>query len=220
MSSPSFVYDPPETRPLPVVHVDPHVIVAVKPSGLLSVPGRLDIHKDSLILRLQSEYPDALTVHRLDMATSGLMVFGRGADVQRTLSKAFEARAVEKGYMARVHGVPEADSGEVDLPLIGDWPNRPRQKVDPETGKPSRTQWRVIHRGQSDTLVELIPITGRTHQLRVHMAAIGHPIVGDELYGPETLKKTGNRLCLHACRLSFKHPGTGDVQIFTSAHAF
>ncbi|WP_369682501.1 pseudouridine synthase [Asticcacaulis taihuensis] len=202
-----------------VIYIDDHMLVAEKPAGLLSVPGRLPENKDCLITRLQADYPDALTVHRLDMATSGLMVFARGAEAHRTLSKAFADRQVSKRYIAVVAGRLERQ-GEVDLPLITDWPNRPRQKIDHEIGKPSLTRWRVLEAGESTTRVELEPVTGRSHQLRVHMMAIGHPILGDVFYAPADIEALSPRLLLHADRLSLPHPVSGEAMDFRSPAPF
>lgn len=188
-------------------HVDDHLLIAEKPAGLLSVPGRTLELADCLIARIQIEYPDALTVHRLDQVTSGLMAIARGAAMQRALSMRFEQRQVAKGYEALVEGVLSIDDGEIDLPLIRDWPNRPRQKVDHVIGKPSLTRWRVLARDAvaSRTRLALEPVTGRSHQLRVHLASIGHPIVGDDFYGAAPAE----RVCLHAARLGFAHPASG-----------
>ncbi|MBX3710609.1 MAG: RluA family pseudouridine synthase [Lysobacter sp.] len=188
-------------------HVDDHLLIAEKPAGLLSVPGRTPELADCLIARIQIEYPDALTVHRLDQVTSGLMAIARGAAMQRALSMRFEQRQVAKGYEALVEGVLSIDDGEIDLPLIRDWPNRPRQKVDHVIGKPSLTRWRVLARDAvaSRTRLALEPVTGRSHQLRVHLASIGHPIVGDDFYGAAPAE----RVCLHAARLGFAHPASG-----------
>jgi tRNA pseudouridine32 synthase/23S rRNA pseudouridine746 synthase len=202
-----------------VIYVDDHMLVAEKPTGLLSVPGRLPENKDCLITRLQADYPDALTVHRLDMATSGLMVFARGAEAHRTLSKAFADRQVSKRYVAMVAGVLIGE-GEVDLPLITDWPNRPRQMVDHHIGKPSLTRWQVTGEGQGTTRVELEPVTGRSHQLRVHMMAIGHPILGDIFYAPPEIERLSPRLLLHAERLSLPHPVSGETMDFQSPVPF
>jgi len=202
-----------------VLYIDDHMLVAEKPAGLLSVPGRLPENKDCLITRLQADYPDALTVHRLDMATSGLMIFARGAEAQRTLSKAFADRQVSKRYIAVVAGRLEGQ-GEVDLPLITDWPNRPRQKIDHEIGKPSLTRWRVLEAGESTTRVELEPVTGRSHQLRVHMMAIGHPILGDVFYAPADIEALSPRLLLHAECLTLPHPVSGEAMDFRSPAPF
>lgn len=192
---------------LAVHHADDYLLIVEKPAGLLSVPGRSPELADCLISRIRIDHPDALTVHRLDQVTSGLVVIARGAAMQRALSMQFERRQVSKGYEALVEGVVEADAGEIDLPLIGDWPNRPRQKVDVEIGKPSLTRWRVLARdaATSRTRLALEPVTGRSHQLRVHLASIGHPIVGDDFYGAAPAA----RICLHAVRLGFAHPATG-----------
>jgi tRNA pseudouridine32 synthase/23S rRNA pseudouridine746 synthase len=205
--------------PETLLYVDDHMLVAEKPAGLLSVPGRLPENKDCLITRLQAGYPNALTVHRLDMATSGLMVFARGAETHRTLSKAFAERQVSKRYIAVVAGALTGE-GEVDLSLITDWPNRPRQMVDQAIGKPSLTRWRVVNGGQGTTRVELEPVTGRSHQLRVHMMAIGHPILGDVFYAPPEIEVLSSRLLLHAARLSLSHPVSGEVMDFHSAAPF
>jgi tRNA pseudouridine32 synthase/23S rRNA pseudouridine746 synthase len=202
--------------------------VANKPAGLLAVPGRGADKQDCLASRVQAEFPDALVVHRLDMATSGLLLFARGAEMQRRLSHLFSKREVQKRYVAVVAGRVESLSAEIDLPLAGDWPNRPRQKVDHELGKPSLTRYRVlgygedvrpgVSKGERDTCttrVELEPVTGRTHQLRVHLAAIGHPILGDALYG-----QGAERLMLHASALSFAHPLGGEPLALASEPPF
>ena len=202
-----------------VLYADAHMLVAEKPAGLLSVPGRLPENKDCLITRLQTDYSDALTVHRLDMATSGLMVFARGAEAHRTLSKAFAERRVSKRYIAVVAGRLQGQ-GEVDLPLITDWPNRPRQMVDHDMGKPSLTRWRGLEAAEGTTRVELEPVTGRSHQLRVHMMAIGHPIVGDVFYAPADIEVLSPRLLLHAERLSLPHPVSGERMDFRAPVPF
>lgn len=193
---------------LELSYCDEALLVAVKPAGLLAVPGRGDDKQDCLSSRLQAEFPDALVVHRLDMATSGLMVFGRGAEMQRRLSRLFHDRKVGKRYVALVAGRLAPEIGEISLPLGADWPNRPKQKVDHEVGKHSLTRYRVLtYDANADvTRVELEPVTGRTHQLRVHLAASGHPIVGDALYGGVGAE----RLMLHAAWLGFEHPRTGE----------
>lgn len=195
------------------------MLVAEKPAGLLSVPGRLPGNKDCLITRLQADYPDAMTVHRLDMATSGLMVFARSTEAHRILSKAFADRRVSKRYVAVVAGELKGE-GEVDLPLITDWPNRPRQMIDHDIGKPSLTRWRVLEDGPGTTRVELEPVTGRSHQLRVHMMAIGHPILGDVFYAPPEIERLSPRLLLHAARLCLRHPVSGEEMDFQSAVPF
>lgn len=178
-----------------------------KPPGLLSVPGRGADKTDSLTSRVQKKFPDALSVHRLDMCTSGLLVLARGKEMHLRLSQLFRERKVNKWYVAMITGRIGAVMGEVDLPLVSDWPNRPRQKVDFAEGKSSLTRYRLLAHDATthSSRVELVPVTGRTHQLRVHMAAIGHPIVGDPLYG-ENSGATAKRLLLHASVLSFVHP--------------
>jgi len=192
-------------------HLDADCLVAIKPSGLLSVPGRGEAHQDCLARRVQAHVPDALVVHRLDMATSGLMLFARGASAQRALSRAFAAREVGKRYIAVAQGRIEPPHGEIDLPLIADWPRRPLQKVDVRTGKPSLTRYRVLETDPSAdcTRLELEPVTGRAHQLRVHLQAIGHPILGDALYAPPEVQARAARLLLHAAQLRFVHPTSG-----------
>lgn len=193
-----------------IVTIDEPFIVVNKPSGLLSVPGRGPDKQDCLSARVQREFPEALVVHRLDMETSGLMVFARGIDAQRALGRAFEQRLVHKQYEAVVDGLLASDAGSIDLPLICDWPNRPRQMVSHEHGKPSTTHYHVIERDAHGkrTRVALTPVTGRSHQLRVHMAALGHPIIGDSLYASAP-PAVGERLLLHATQLSFPHPVSG-----------
>lgn len=211
-----------------IEYVDAHLIVCVKPSELLSVPGRGSDKQDCLIARMQRHYPDALIVHRLDMATSGLLLLARGAQMQRRLSMAFEARQVHKRYIAVVHGcvaAPTGDWGQIDLPLLTDWPNRPRQKVCREQGKPSLTRYRVLaHEAQiGRSRLELEPVTGRTHQLRVHLMSIGHPIVGDALYasGENTLTQDLTpRLLLHASEIALRHPATDQALRFNSKAPF
>lgn len=204
------------------LHADAHCIVAVKPSGLLSVPGRGEHGQDCLGARVQAGFADALVVHRLDMSTSGLMLFARGAAAQRALSAAFAAREVHKRYIAVVHGEVEPGRGEIDLPLIADWPNRPKQKVDRAAGKPSLTRWRALafDAAREATRLELEPVTGRAHQLRVHLLAIGHPILGDALYAPPEVLAQADRLLLHASSLRFAHPATGEQLTLESAAPF
>lgn len=202
-----------------IIFADDHMIVADKPAGLLSVPGRATDNKDCLATRVQTTFPDALTVHRLDMATSGLMVLARGVEAHRALSKAFAARQVSKRYLAVVAGAAP-DDGEIDLPLICDWPNRPRQMVSHHLGKPSLTRFWTVSRGDGVSRLELEPVTGRSHQLRVHMAAIGHPILGDGFYAPPEIRDAAPRLLLHACRLAVPHPVAGVMMAFESAAPF
>ena len=231
-----------------LIYCDDALLVVNKPAGLLAVPGRGVEKQDCLSARIQQELPDALVVHRLDMATSGLMVFARGAEMQRRLSQRFREREVAKRYMAVVTGkvepenisgtpsltlpqwvrgrlphLPFEDSwercyGEVNLPIAADWPNRPRQKIDVEKGKHSLTRYLLLAHDADANIsrVELEPVTGRTHQLRVHMAAIGHPILGDALYGDGVAE----RLMLHARKLSFAHPLSGEPMTLTSEVPF
>lgn len=197
----------PDTPPH-VLHADGVVLVVAKPAGLLSVPGRGPDKADCLIARLRGRFPSVLLVHRLDRDTSGVMVFALTPQAQAHLGRQFEARSVDKRYVARVQGVPEGGKGRVDLPLIVDWPNRPRQKVCHQTGRPALTDWRVLRVEGDSARVQLKPRTGRSHQLRVHMAALGHPILGDTLYA-EGAAQDHPRLMLHAERLGFAHPETG-----------
>lgn len=200
-------YLPPPACGSPVIFADHRLIVANKPSGLLSVPGRGPDKADCLVARVQTEYPDALAVHRLDMETSGLIVFGRGPVMHSALSRLFRERRVDKRYVAVVEGLIAADTGAIDLPLIVDWPNRPLQKVDHDIGKPSLTHFSVLARDAATrtTRVELEPVTGRSHQLRVHLMSLGHPILGDTLYGDPM---RAPRLLLHAAHLAFPDPET------------
>ena len=191
------------------IHEDPHLLVLDKPAGLLCVPGRGDDKQDCLSARAQRQWPDALVVHRLDMATSGLVLMARSAPMQRLLGDAFAARQVRKGYEAIVAGLLPAspDWSLIDAPLAADWPRRPLQKIDP-AGKPSQTRWRVkrlLPERQASHLW-LEPLTGRSHQLRVHLLSIGHPILGDALYGDEDIQRRAARLLLHATMLEFDHP--------------
>jgi tRNA pseudouridine32 synthase/23S rRNA pseudouridine746 synthase len=203
-----------------LVWVDEQLLVLDKPAGLLAVPGRGADKQDCLSVRAQRLWPDALVVHRLDMATSGLFLMARGLPMQRTLGRAFAEREVSKRYEAVVAGTVEADAGEIVLPLARDWPNRPMQKVDLADGRPSTTRWRVLARGNGTTRLELEPVTGRTHQLRVHLQALGHPIVGDALYAPADVQAAAPRLLLHATSLHLQHPFTGEALSFASRAPF
>jgi tRNA pseudouridine32 synthase/23S rRNA pseudouridine746 synthase len=206
-----------------VLHADEWLVAIDKPPGMLSVPGRGADKADCASRRVQAAFADALIVHRLDMGTSGLLVFGRGAEAQRRLSMAFADRLVDKRYVAVVAGTPVAEHGRVDLPLICDWPRRPRQMVDLARGKPSSTLWRVLSRADAPTpttRLALSPITGRSHQLRVHLQAIGHPILGDELYAPPEIQALAPRLCLHAECLTLPHPASGQPLTLTSPCPF
>jgi len=208
-----------------VLYADEALLVVDKPAGLLAVPGRGADKQDCLAARVQARYPEARVVHRLDMATSGLMVMARSPAAQRELGKAFAAREVTKRYIAVVAGrpdVPSEDWGIIDLPIIVDWPSRPLRIVDRVHGKPSLTRWRVLEydaTGQ-DTRVELEPVTGRSHQLRVHLRELGHPILGDALYAPPDVQARAGRLLLHSRSLRFAHPLTGDALAFESPAPF
>lgn len=215
---PEFTYDPPPGSPV-ILHQDDRLIVVDKPAGLLSVPGKLEGRDDCLITRLQVSHPEALVVHRLDCDTSGLILFARDKAAQGFLGQEFEQRRARKSYLARVAGCIAADQGRVDLPLCADWPNRPRQMVSHEMGRPAQTDWQVLDRGTTETRVRLFPLTGRSHQLRVHMLAIGHPILGDQIYAPETLADHP-RLMLHAETLGLHHPATGEWVEFTAPCPF
>ncbi|MCA7013503.1 bifunctional tRNA pseudouridine(32) synthase/23S rRNA pseudouridine(746) synthase RluA [Dickeya dadantii] len=200
-------YDPPRDPWLHILYQDQHIMVVNKPSGLLSVPGRAEEHKDSIMTRIQADFPAAESVHRLDMATSGVMVVALTKAAERELKRQFREREPKKSYLARVWGHLEQDDGLVDLPLICDWPNRPKQKVCFEQGKPAQTDYAVLSRDSDGTTrVKLMPITGRSHQLRVHMLALGHPILGDGFYAHSQAKAMAPRLLLHAQELAIVHP--------------
>ena len=200
-------YNPPQD-PLTVLHDDHEVVLVNKPNRLLSVPGKGPDLTDCLIARVQAVFPTALLVHRLDRDTSGVMIFALTPHAQRHLGLQFEKRQTKKTYVARVSGELADKTGTVDLPLIVDWPNRPKQMVDHENGKQAVTDWRVMRSGNDETRVRLMPKTGRSHQLRVHMLAIGHPILGDPFYatGPA---RDHPRLMLHSETLQFRHPDGG-----------
>jgi tRNA pseudouridine32 synthase/23S rRNA pseudouridine746 synthase len=200
-------YAPPDT-PLDILHDDHEIIVVNKPSGLLSVPGKGADLADCLLARIVEAFPTALLVHRLDRDTSGVMVFALSPHAQRHLGLQFEKRQVQKTYVARVAGRLEPAQGTVDLPLIVDWPNRPRQMVCHETGRPAQTDWRVLRAGDEESRVRLSPKTGRSHQLRVHMLALGHPILGDPFYATG-VARDHPRLMLHSEELRLRHPDGG-----------
>ncbi len=190
-----------------------------KPAGLLSVPGRGEHLADCLLTRVQVAFPTALLVHRLDRDTSGVMVFALTPHAQRHLSKQFEERKTKKTYVARVWGQVAEKTGTVDLPLIVDWPNRPLQMVDHENGKPAHTDWRVLKVKDSETRVRLTPKTGRSHQLRVHMLALGHVILGDPLYAKGDARAF-DRLMLHSEELRVSHPESGKGMSFRAKAPF
>lgn len=211
-------YTPP-TDPLDVVHADHELLIVNKPSGLLSVPGKGEHLSDCLLARVQTAFPEALLVHRLDRDTSGVMVFALTPHAQRHLGLQFEKRQTKKVYVARVHGRLEPKVGTVDLPLIVDWPNRPLQKVDHENGKEAVTDWRVVRAADAETRVRLMPRTGRSHQLRVHMLALGHPILGDPFYASGAAREHP-RLMLHAETLGLRHPDGGQGLRWTAKAPF
>ena len=207
---------PPCTETIEILQVDPHFLLINKPPRLLSVPGRHPQNRDSVLVRLQQEYAGAGIVHRLDFDTSGVMVIPLNAAALSNISKQFQARETQKMYTAVVAGLIEADSGVVDLPIAPDPDNRPKYKICEHDGKVSITEFRVMARDEQTqtTRVELFPVTGRSHQLRLHMQALGHPILGCEFYGNAQALAGADRLLLHATRLSFSHPETGEsVQI-------
>lgn len=210
-------YQPPQTPWLNVLYYDQDIVVLDKPSGLLSVPGRQAEHYDSLAVRVQRALPTATVVHRLDMSTSGIMVMALNREAHRAISRQFEQRTTEKCYQALLLGELEANEGVVDQPMRCDWPNRPRQMIDHEQGKPARTRWQVKQRHHGYTRVSLFPETGRSHQLRVHTQFLGHPILGDKFYAPKWTQQHVPRLQLHAEHLSFFHPTSNQWLRFDSA---
>ncbi len=214
----SDIYNPPND-PLVILHDDHEVLLVDKPSGLLSVPGKGPDLADCLITRVQAVFPQALLVHRLDRDTSGVMIFALTPHAQRHLGLQFEKRMTKKTYVARVFGEMSEAKGTVDLPLIVDWPNRPKQMVDHENGKAAVTDWRVIKRKPGETRVRLSPKTGRSHQLRVHMLALGHPILGDPFYASREARNHP-RLMLHSETLQFRHPDGGQGMRITAKTPF
>lgn len=206
-------YDPPDT-PLEIVHADHELLVLAKPAGLLSVPGKGEHLADCLLARAQAAFPQALLVHRLDRDTSGVIVFAMTPHAQRHLGLQFEKRYTKKTYVARVAGRLSPGRGTVDLPLIVDWPNRPRQMVDFENGRAAVTDWQVVKASDDETRVRLFPQTGRSHQLRVHMLALGHPILGDPFYASGAAADHP-RLMLHAQTLKLRHPDGGVGMTFS-----
>lgn len=209
---PTFVYQPPQDKALVVVHHDDDLLLINKPSGLLSVPGKAADHADCLEARVKAAFPQALLVHRLDLDTSGIMVFAMNSAAQRHLGLQFERRHIEKRYVARVAGTVTTPIGQIDLPLICDWPNRPLQKVDWDVGKWAQTRFQVIKRETNATRLALFPKTGRSHQLRVHCMALGHEILGDPFYANRDAFEAASRLQLHAEAISLFHP-TGGARI-------
>ena len=213
-----FTYTPPDV-PLRIIYEDRAILVADKPSGLLSVPGKTEGRADCLETRLRRAYPGTLLVHRLDCDTSGVMIFARNKAAQGFLGQEFEQRRTKKTYLARVFGDLQPDSGQVDLPIGVDWPNRPRQMVDAVNGRSAVTDWVVLGRGAGATRVHLFPLTGRSHQLRVHMLSLGHPILGDPIYATGAASAFP-RLMLHAETLGLHHPDSGEWVTFSAPCPF
>ena len=215
-----FVYTPPQ-EPLQIVYEDADLVIINKPAGLLSVPGRLPEHHDSAYYRVLDQFPEAKITHRLDMATSGILMFAKHRDAEVAVSKMFQARTVTKHYQALLQGQIQ-QSGCVEVPLITDWENRPRQIVHFELGKAAKTLFELMQydAAQDVSRVLLTPITGRSHQLRVHMQYIGHPITGDKLYHPEPFKSSFKRMALHASHLKFTQPLSGELVDIQSLPAF
>jgi tRNA pseudouridine32 synthase/23S rRNA pseudouridine746 synthase len=215
----TFVYDPPTEPWLNILHADDDIVVLDKPSGLLTVPGKDPALFDSLETRVQARWPTSKVVHRLDKDTSGILLMALNKKALGNLGSQFEHRKTTKFYIARVWGQVEGDRGTVDLPLATDWENKPRQRVDHERGRASRTEWEVIGREAQATRMKLVPLTGRTHQLRVHMMMLGHPILGDEFYSTGEALAATDRLQLHAAELGFTHPD-GTPMVFRSETPF
>lgn len=214
-------YCPPTEPWLHILYQDAHIMVVNKPSGLLSVPGRLDEHKDSIMTRIQRDFPQAESVHRLDMATSGVMVVALSKAAERELKRQFREREPQKQYIARIWGHPQQEEGLIDLPLICDWPNRPKQKICYETGKSAQTEYQVLEYYPDNTArILLKPITGRSHQLRVHLQALGHPILGDRFYATPEALALAPRLQLHAVSLTITHPDYANSMTFKAPADF
>lgn len=209
---PAVTYNPPAHTRLDILYKDTQLIIINKPPGLLSVPGRGIEKQDCLLSRVQADYPDALSVHRLDMPTSGIIIFALNKQTQRYLGIQFEKKQIKKQYIAVVQGELKEAKGRINQPLITDWHNRPKQKIDYSTGKPSITDYELISIDENgNSIVKLMPITGRSHQLRVHMLSIGHPILGDQLYATDLSDNACERLLLHAEKISFIHPETNTL---------
>ncbi|WP_392565640.1 bifunctional tRNA pseudouridine(32) synthase/23S rRNA pseudouridine(746) synthase RluA [Utexia brackfieldae] len=209
-------YHPSQSPWLITLYQDNDIVVVNKQSGLLSVPGKAPEHKDSIISRLERDFSFVESVHRLDMATSGIMVVALSKQAERELKRQFRERETKKYYIARIFGHPAQDKGSIELPLICDWPNRPKQKVCFETGKSALTEYEILERADDNTSrIKLLPFTGRSHQLRVHMQALGHPILGDKFYATPEAKAKASRLLLHAQSLTITHPITGELMTFS-----
>lgn len=205
---------------MPVLFADEHILVLDKPSGLLTVPGKPAEHADCLERRAREEFPQARIIHRLDMDTSGVIVLALTAHAHRHIGLQFEKRQTRKEYEALVWGETADETGRIDQPIITDWPNRPRQMIDHERGRSAVTDWRALTRDNGITRIYLKPLTGRSHQLRVHMDYLGHPILGDNLYAHDPAFQARERLCLHAKELGFRHPDGGDEMSFSSPVPF
>ncbi len=211
---PEFTYAPPPNHGLNIIHSDDDVLVLSKPANLLSVPGNKEDHTDCLETRALKEFPSARVVHRLDRGTSGIFIMALNPQAHRHLGLQFEKRQTQKTYIAEVIGIVKEDSGHIDLPMRTDWYNRPKQMVDTYFGREAITDWKVISRGENTTRLELYPKTGRSHQLRVHLQELGHPILGDSFYAPPHAVAMSERLLLHAERLEVYHPKNGDRVTF------
>lgn len=216
----SFTYDPPQHPQLHVIHCDAHILVLDKPSGLLTVPGNDPTLADCLEIRAQRVHPGARIVHRLDKDTSGVIVLGLTAPAHANLGLQFEKRRTKKTYIARVWGHLTPETGTVDQPIKTDWPNRPRQKIDHENGRSAQTDWQTLDFTNGITRVLLTPHTGRSHQLRVHMLHLGHPILGDNLYASDEILAAADHLQLHASTLTITHPHTNELVTFESPCPF
>ncbi|MFD1199214.1 pseudouridine synthase [Brucella gallinifaecis] len=205
------IYHPPLEPYVAIIHLDADILVLDKPSGLLSVPGRHPVLSDSLATRVQKKFPNALMINRLDKDTSGLVLMSLNRKAHAAIAAQFEARTTKKQYIAEVWGQVDKDEGFIDLPLAIDLHNKPRHHVDYENGKSAQTRWQVLHRHEKTTRLQLFPLTGRTHQLRVHMKALGHAILGDEFYAEADALAAADRLMLHAQELTFRHPDGNDI---------
>ncbi len=217
---PEFTYSPPPDNGLDIIHVDEDILVLSKPANLLSVSGKLESHSDCLEARAVKEFPNAKVVHRLDRGTSGIFIMALNPRAHRHLGLQFEKRQTQKTYIAEVIGLVEKDEGLIDLPMRTDWYNRPKQMVDTYFGREAITQWKVISRGENTTRLELYPKTGRSHQLRVHLQELGHPILGDSFYAPDRAVTMSERLLLHAEKLEIFHPNNGERVSYLSPCPF
>jgi tRNA pseudouridine32 synthase / 23S rRNA pseudouridine746 synthase len=206
----SYIYDPPTDPWINIVHEEADFVIVDKPSGLLSVPGKDPALADSLQRRAEAHWPTAGMIHRLDKDTSGVMVLALNKRAHAKIAMQFEKRTAQKSYVARVWGQLEGEQGLVDLPIAVDWENKPRQRIDFDRGREARTEWKVLAREPTATRVKLHPLTGRTHQLRLHMMTLGHPVLGDQFYATGDAFAAADRLQLHAEELSFLHPTTGE----------